>query len=672
MFKLLPYAIQVFDRQGIAVMVNDTFLKMYRIDSATAYCGTYNIITDELALQMGALPLIERVFAGETLFVPCGYGYGYPNYSSQGITRKSGIFSSAVFVPVLDPDGSTAYVISIRTDLTAHKETEERLRASEETFRSMIHAIQEAAILVTSAGEILAANATLAGRLGQTPESIKGKIIFDLLPPAEAAERKASIARVVREKKPFTAELHREGRVLMSSVYPVFNLAHDVEKIAFFATDITRLKAAQDEITKSEERMRALLEGSSDMVQVLDAQGTIKYVSPSIERILGYDPALPLGDSAFKIIHPDDLPAIQQKFALLFAVPDQPLKVQCRCLHKNGTWRHIEAWAKNHLANPAIAGIVLNIRDITDHIEVQRRIETSEQKFRCIVEQSRDGIAIIDATGAIIIYNSAQETITGITAQQALGQKIWDFQYRCMTPEHKAALPFEAFKAQYLDFIRTGKAPWLDALLEVEMVRANGDRIHLQTVLFTLHINDQTAYASFNRDVTAQKNAERELRERETELKERTQLLEQKNAALRELMSQVEMENRRTVEQIRASLDQLVFPVLHRLKNRCCTADRVFVNMLEENLNDVVSGFGIELSSRLNRLTQREIELCGLIRQGITSKEIGRLLHISPRTVETHRNRIRKKLGVTDPDVNLVTFLKTLSRATGKRSVPQG
>jgi PAS domain S-box-containing protein len=279
---------------------------------------------------------------------------------------------------------------------------------------------------------------------------------------------------------------------------------------------------AQEQINASGEWMRALLEGSSDMVQVLDEKGTIRYVSPSMERILGYDPRLPLGDSAFKIVHPDDQGVLQIKFAELFKDPEKPLKVICRVRHKNGSWRHIEAWAKNHLANPAINGIVLNIRDITEHIEAKVQLEASEER-----------------------------------------------------------------------------------------------------------------------------------------LAEQNKLLQQKNMALRELMSQVEVEKKKTREQIQANIDQLVLPVLSRLKVRCGGADRVYVDILEENLREITIGFGLELSRKMHHLTQKEIELCSMIKQGLTSKEIGALLSISPRTVETHRTHIRKKLGIAGPEVNMTTYLKS-------------
>jgi len=409
----------------------------------------------------------------------------------------------------------------------------------------------------------------------------------------------------------------------------------------------------------SEERVRAMLEGSSDMIQVMDEQGTLKYVSPSMKRILGYDPAMPVGDSAFKIIHPEDMPEVQKKFREMIDNPGKPVMVVCRCRHADGTWRHMETWARNNLDNPAIRGIVLNIRDITDRVRGQAMLAESEEKFRSIVEQSHDGITIIDNTGTIILFNPAQERISGIPAAEALGKKIWDIQYRLITEAMRRKFSYRQLKQNHQQLLKTGKSPWLQSVINTEMVRADGALVHLETVVFPLRLATGTAYASFNRDITVLRKAEVALKEREAELSEQNRLLEEKNIALREVMGQLEAEKKKIGDQVQNNVDRLVMPLITKLKARCGDAERTYLRMLEENLRDISGGFGRGMSQTMYRFTQREIELCDMVRQGLSSKEIAQLRNISPRTVDTHRNRIRKKLGITDPEINLTTYLKS-------------
>ena len=403
----------------------------------------------------------------------------------------------------------------------------------------------------------------------------------------------------------------------------------------------------------NKERMRALLEGSSDMVQVLDERGAIKYVSPSMKRILGYDPSEPIGDSAFKIVHPDDMAEARKKFAEVLACPRKPAKVVCRCLHKNGTWRYIEACATNHLANPAIRGIILNIRDISEHIRAQTLARESEEKFRKIVEQSHDGITIIDDTGTILVFNSAQERISGIPAINAVGKKIWDIQYGLMTEQARKRTTPAQMKQKLQQIFKTGKSDWLENIFEVEMTRSDGAYVYLQNVVFPIRLNTGVLYVSFNRDVT-------ELRRAHKELEEQNRLLQEKNMALCELMNQLQLEKKRIGDQVISNVERIVLPLISKAKTMHSTGVMPYLNLLEENLKEITSSFGNRLVRDFNTLTQKEVEICGMIKRGISCKEIGKLLSISHRTVETHRNRIRRKLGISDSAVNLATFLNNI------------
>jgi PAS domain S-box-containing protein len=565
-------------------------------------------------------------------------------YHAQSTDRW---FKVSIFTPRPDE------CVLIFADITESKKAEEKIRCSEETFRTMINAITEAALLIEPDGTVFAANRTVAGRLGQTVESIKGKNIFRLLPPDESRLRKKTIDTVLSTGKPIIGEIRREDRFLQSSVNPVFDNEHRITRIAIFATDISVHKKMETMAKAGEERLRAMLEGSSDMIQVVDDQGILKYISPSMKRIMGYDPQEAMGDTAFKIVHPDDRAEMELKFREVLTHSNTPVKVVCRCLHKNGQWRHIETWAKNDLGNPAIRGIVFNIRDVSDHIQAQTLARESEEKFRSIIEQSHDGIAIIDDRGTIMVFNAAQERLTGIPASEAVGKKIWDVQYRLVPREKKTPRLLRAHRKTYLDMFRTGKADWLNRVIEVHFKKDNGSRSTMQTLVSPIMLGKTRIFVSFNRDIT-------NLRHAEKELEEQNRMLQQKNIALREVMAQLEVEKKRIGEQVRTNLQRLVHPLIDKIRARSGEEERKYFEMLEENLDEITSGFGQRISHAMIKLTQKEIELCDMVKRGLRSKEIGRLMNISYRTVETHRNRIRKKLAITDPSINLASYLKTI------------
>jgi diguanylate cyclase (GGDEF)-like protein/PAS domain S-box-containing protein len=139
-------------------------------------------------------------------------------------------------------------------------------------------------------------------------------------------------------------------------------------------TDITAHRCAEETLRQREEHFRALIENASDIITILGRDGTIRYESPSVERILGYKPEDLVGTRAFDYVHPGDLPEVMSAFIKGVATPGMVISLEFRFWHKDGTWRIIEAVASNMLDVPSIAGIVINSRDITARKMAEERL----------------------------------------------------------------------------------------------------------------------------------------------------------------------------------------------------------------------------------------------------------------------------------------------------------
>ncbi|MCC6178131.1 MAG: EAL domain-containing protein [Chloroflexi bacterium] len=131
---------------------------------------------------------------------------------------------------------------------------------------------------------------------------------------------------------------------------------------------------AEEALRRSEEHFRSLIESVSDLISIVDADATIRYQSPSVERLLGYSQAELIGQSAFEIIHPDDLPVVYAALTdcVLEAGSDGPTEVRVR--HKNGSWRVMETMRTDQRDNPAVRGIVVNSRDVTERKALEARL----------------------------------------------------------------------------------------------------------------------------------------------------------------------------------------------------------------------------------------------------------------------------------------------------------
>lgn len=135
--------------------------------------------------------------------------------------------------------------------------------------------------------------------------------------------------------------------------------------------------------------------------------------------------------------------------------------------------------------------------------------------------------------------------------------------------------------------------------------------------------------------------------------------LEEKNTALQEVLKQIEAEKKRIKDNVVSNVENLLLPLLGKLKRRGTPDDRRYVGLLEENLKHLTAAFGVRISEKKWKLTSREKEICSMIRSGLATKEIARLMNISLRTIEIHRRHIRRKLGLTHKKVNLISYLQS-------------
>jgi PAS domain S-box-containing protein len=148
--------------------------------------------------------------------------------------------------------------------------------------------------------------------------------------------------------------------------FPVHNAAGRVYRVVGIAEDVTELQLAQEALRNSEERFRSLLECSSDLIILLDAEGRFTYLNPSFETTLGFTVAAWIGRSGFDLVWPDDQREARATFERARHVPGIPTPWRLRVRHADGSWRLLEGTTTNHLLNSAIAGFVVNCRDITD------------------------------------------------------------------------------------------------------------------------------------------------------------------------------------------------------------------------------------------------------------------------------------------------------------------
>jgi two-component system, cell cycle sensor histidine kinase and response regulator CckA len=189
---------------------------------------------------------------------------------------------------------------------------------------------------------------------------------------------------------------------------------------------------AEATLVSSERRFRALIDNCADAVALFDRHGVVQYVSPAATRILGYELESYVGENAFEIIHPTDRQRAAEQLAELVGRPGSQFTTELRAQHQDGSWRWFEATAVNSLADPAIAGIVVNFHDVTARKHAEAARYASEERYRMISELVSDYAFAyqVDADGSTTLewITDAFTRVTGYTVED-----IW-------TPEQLAAI----------------------------------------------------------------------------------------------------------------------------------------------------------------------------------------------------------------------------------------
>lgn len=191
-------------------------------------------------------------------------------------------------------------------------------------------------------------------------------------------------------------------------------IAGDLRIIAALR-DITERKISQEIIMQSEERFRSIVQFLTDIIMIIDEKVNIQYESPSCSVVLGYPPGALIGINGMDIIHFEDKPTVTRDLNEVLLDSNDHVPTEFRVKHFNGNWISLEVIANNMLKNPAIQGIVITGRDVTERKRVQKALMVSETKFRNIFNNSSDPIVIISNRYTFLEVNDVFLKVTGYT-----------------------------------------------------------------------------------------------------------------------------------------------------------------------------------------------------------------------------------------------------------------
>jgi PAS domain S-box-containing protein len=276
----------------------------------------------------------------------------------------------------------------------------------------------------------------------------------------------------------------------------------------------------------------------------------------------------------------------------------------------------------------------------------EKELLASGDDWRSLVDNAPNPIFIADRKGIIQYIN---HTVPGLEVEKVVGKSHYDY----AAPKYRGVM-----KKAIGHVFETGTT----TSYEIAGVGPDGRTSWYTTQLGPIKRKKRVVGVTIMpTDITTQKQAEAVLKTKQDALKAKASELSEVNRALRVLMKQ-RTEDRRELEgKILSNVKELVAPYIDKLKKSGLnTKSMTYVRILESNLNNIVLPFVHRLSSKYSALTPKELQVAQLIRAGRNSSEIAELLNSSKRTIESHRQGIRIKLGMKGTKGNLRSRLSSM------------
>jgi PAS domain S-box-containing protein len=592
---------------------------------------------------------------------------------------------------IKDSNGKLIALQGIVRDITEQRRLQEEIAASEKNYREIFNGVPVGLFQSSVEGRYLKANDHLAEILGyDSPEDLI-RSITDLGTQiyADQGQRDEAL-HLLREYgfiANFEAEFRRkDGRIIWGSlsVRAVRDTGGDILFFEGSSKDITERKKIEHELIKIknelEERviertqkleainqafMRELRErnrleaiwkkadfitnSSRELMTLINRHYIFEAVNDAYCRAHGKSRDEIIGKTAIEIWG--------EKRFNKFIKP----KIDC-CLKgevvDDEDWVEFPRFGRRYFAvtyspysqsEGKVSHVSVITHDITERKLALEAVKISELKYRNLFNQATDGIMMMQIDGSSVTVNESFAKIHGYGSPKEMEHlKLSDID----TPETARLAP------ERLRRLLAGES----MRFEVEHYHKDGHTIWLNVSCNVVNIEDQRYYLGFHQDITEQKRAEKILRKQEQDLITRAKELEEANTALRVFFKQHSEDQKRVEEKLQLNVNELVMPYIEKLKKQNMGKQYLtYLELLELNLQNIVSPFMKNLSATYQNLTPQEIQIAEMIRQGKSSQEMAAVLNLSVRTVNTHRNNMRKKLKLRNRAMNLRSYLLSLT-----------
>ncbi|MCD6117094.1 PAS domain S-box protein [bacterium] len=403
--------------------------------------------------------------------------------------------------PIVNDKKEILGVVLVFHDETERRRAEERLRESEDRYRSSIQAAPYGVVLHNKKGEFILYNEKAENISGYTADEVKSiEEWFKKSYPDE--EYRNKVANIFREdmskgvSSARQAEITRKDGEKRTCMF-VSSFISQEERIVFIS-DVTEKVKADQELKVSEEWHKALKEGSRDAIFIADSESKFIDVNNAAVVLTGYS-----REDFLKMTIPDlheeeDLEAYRKYFHRI--ISGESLVSEAKLLRKDGTKIDVEFSNKPIIIN-GITYIHASARDVTERKIAERELRESEEKYSTLFNDSRDAIFIHELNGRIMDINNAVKELFGYSKEE-----LFKLGVGVLHPEYEA----KKVKAVFSTLRKKGHADFT-----IDMKKKNGEIFPADNSATIMEIGGKKVVQGIIRDVTEKKKNEAALRESE-------------------------------------------------------------------------------------------------------------------------------------------------------------
>ena len=385
-------------------------------------------------------------------------------------------------------------------ELAKTKKAEELLRLSEERYRNLFENAKDVIILFDLKGNVTSANKG-AEEYGFNKNEMLGKNMLKFISKKYWPKLLKDIAKIALGK---TAEgrieIHtpKGDKVAEYKSNPIFS-GNRVVGIQTILEDTTEHKKAEETLRESEEKYRNLFESAMDAIVTLDLKGSITAVNSSVLRF-GYEKEDLVGKNILDFVSKEYWPAVVRDFSKV--AQGEPAKNEVELAVPTGKIL-VEYYAGAIVKENNVAGVQINIRDVTERKKSEELLRESEERFRDLFESIQDPVGIfVGKEGHLIDYNTAFKKSSGYTDEELKGKVFLDFVH-----SDDRAMVLEKYRTEYSE-------DEFPMIYEIRGVNKKGECIPLELSVSTYKKKGKViGIEVIHRDLTERKKAEMSLRE---------------------------------------------------------------------------------------------------------------------------------------------------------------